>query len=498
MKRLFILFLMVLFLFSLTSKDKKVKRNDLDYYHQKIGVGFSLPEEWNIYTKKNEAPAIFKNFFPDNKKSDESPLFLGMTKNQQFLIRCLVEKIEMDLPSYFKLLNSMIASEGGEVNQAAYYPDAEAVEFQYKITVGNLQLGYKEFLIKNENYFIRLSFWTLDTIFKDLLKQISQIEKSIYVSKPAKNAKRLRWKQPLLNLETLTKSNFDFIKEQSADHQPSLHKFNQDDQCVFYKVQGEKNTVYLLGSIHLGHPDFYPLPDKIEQAFSKSPNIAFEVNLSSLENQLKVQNLANNKKVILPKNKTLEDVLPQDLYDELQNKLNEMKFDIAVYENFQPWFVSIILNAIQVMSLGYVYEYGVDNYFLKKSADKKIYELETFEDQIKIFSEDLNEMEYLQYTLKSFEHNKKKLETLIKSWKKGDIDQLAKMVFTPSHNEDKGKHDKVLDLLYNQRNKKMASKIKEFLKSDQDYFVVIGAGHLIGEESILYFLENEGFQAVRQ
>jgi hypothetical protein len=41
----------------------------------------------------------------------------------------------------------------------------------------------------------------------------------------------------------------------------------------------------------------------------------------------------------------------------------------------------------------------------------------------------------------------------------------------------------------------MTSKIEGFLAGTGRYFVVVGAGHLVGEEGIISLLERRGFSA---
>ena len=41
-------------------------------------------------------------------------------------------------------------------------------------------------------------------------------------------------------------------------------------KAIFWKVTSPTSTVYLLGSIHLGSKDMYPLPKEIEDAFEGS------------------------------------------------------------------------------------------------------------------------------------------------------------------------------------------------------------------------------------
>ena len=47
-----------------------------------------------------------------------------------------------------------------------------------------------------------------------------------------------------------------------------------------WRVAGDPGTVYLLGSIHVGKPDLYPLPQQIEQAFAVSPELVKEIDTS--------------------------------------------------------------------------------------------------------------------------------------------------------------------------------------------------------------------------
>jgi uncharacterized protein YbaP (TraB family) len=40
----------------------------------------------------------------------------------------------------------------------------------------------------------------------------------------------------------------------------------------------------------------------------------------------------------------------------------------------------------------------------------------------------------------------------------------------------------------------MAEKIEEFLADDEIYFVVVGAGHLVGENGLINLLKNQGYE----
>src|SRR5574343_296708 len=64
----------------------------------------------------------------------------------------------------------------------------------------------------------------------------------------------------------------------------------QSKKTFMWEVESDKNKVYLLGSIHIGKEEMYPLPQVIEDAYNESPNIAFEIDITKV-NQMEVMEL---------------------------------------------------------------------------------------------------------------------------------------------------------------------------------------------------------------
>src|SRR6185437_13936994 len=52
-----------------------------------------------------------------------------------------------------------------------------------------------------------------------------------------------------------------------------------------WKVKTPVSTAYLVGSIHMLPPDFFPLPGDIEKAFNKSPTLIVEANIDDRANE---------------------------------------------------------------------------------------------------------------------------------------------------------------------------------------------------------------------
>src|SRR5215467_8851196 len=74
-----------------------------------------------------------------------------------------------------------------------------------------------------------------------------------------------------------------------------------------WKVQGKKNTVYLLGSIHLLKKENYPLPAAMESAFTNCAIVVFEADLSAAEDLTVAMSLMSKSQ--LPEGQTLKDIL---------------------------------------------------------------------------------------------------------------------------------------------------------------------------------------------
>ena len=51
----------------------------------------------------------------------------------------------------------------------------------------------------------------------------------------------------------------------------------------------------------------------------------------------------------------------------------------------------------------------------------------------------------------------------------------------------------IYEILIYDRNRKMVSKIEDFLKTKETYFVIVGAGHLIGGQGIVEILKAKGY-----
>jgi uncharacterized protein YbaP (TraB family) len=78
------------------------------------------------------------------------------------------------------------------------------------------------------------------------------------------------------------------------------------------------------------------------------------------------------------------------------------------------------------------------------------------------------------------------------AWRTGDSGTIASIFSKSIENDEalKAIHRKIMT----DRNRNMARKITAYLKSGRKIFVVVGAGHLVGDEGIIELLKKEGYR----
>ncbi|NMO97939.1 TraB/GumN family protein [Paenibacillus lemnae] len=269
----------------------------------------------------------------------------------------------------------------------------------------------------------------------------------------------------------------------------------EGDGGLLWKVVHGKTTVYVQGTIHLGHEDFYPLAPEIEEAYERSNVILPEINMFEVE----VDEEENNKMALFEDGKNLKDVLSQESYAKLSGIFEKNDMRIEDYENFQPWFVGSLLGELSNQESELAPEYGVDLYFLKRALEdnKKIVELETIESQYDVlsgFSMD-TQVQVLEGTVAAFEDAANSLDQLGYHWIHNNNDAMVDQL----SGSFEGFNDEYQQQMNDIRNVNMANKLDEILQKDdgQTYFAIIGSMHVVINPSVPSELEEKGYEVER-
>lgn len=265
---------------------------------------------------------------------------------------------------------------------------------------------------------------------------------------------------------------------------------SQDKKNFLWKAQSNTANVYLLGSIHVMKKDIYPLDSKIEDAFKRSNTLVVEANISDM-GKIDMQKLLTN--AFYSGNDTLERHVSRETYELIRKETERLGLPIQMINKQKPWIIALTLSSLELMKLGFTPNDGIDMYFLSRAGGKRIVELESVDYQLELFSSfSDNEQElFLIQTLKELKILGHEMDKLLRAWKSGDTKGMEEIISKGS-NEDI-RIGRILEKLNDERNRKMTSRIEEFLKTKDSYFVVVGAAHLVGNKGIIEMLKAKGY-----
>ena len=274
----------------------------------------------------------------------------------------------------------------------------------------------------------------------------------------------------------------------------SVHAYN--DRGLFWQVKSDNATVYLLGSIHYADESFYPLREEIERAFFSSDHLVVEINIDE-QKAMRYRELIRQKGSYQG-DRTIRDEISEETYRQLEYRLNRLGMPMHMVHKQKPGVLVLTLTAVQVMNMGLMPDLGIDAYFLRSASkiNKNIIELETVDEQLDVFLNITDGDLLLREALFSLNEADMLMMDMIFCWKKGDEACLEGILFEDALSSYPS-FVSIYDILFFKRNEDMANDIKTFLGSEGTYFVVIGAGHLVGDKGIPKLLKKSGYKVRR-
>jgi len=264
------------------------------------------------------------------------------------------------------------------------------------------------------------------------------------------------------------------------------------ERHFLWRATGDASTVYLLGSIHFMKKDAYPLSKVIEEAFDRCDTLAVEADINNVgPGTLQMLRRAG----FYEPDDSLANHISRQTYTYVTEESARLGFPAIVLNRQKPWFLGITMSSMELMRSGYDPNYGIDKYFLTRaSGQKKIVELESIEYQISLLAglPDGEQESFLLYAIKDLKSVGEQVDALMAAWGTGDSDRIASILTKSIENDDRLKM--VYKKIMTDRNRNMAKKISMYLKSRNRVFVVIGAGHMVGDEGIIELLKREGYR----
>ena len=270
------------------------------------------------------------------------------------------------------------------------------------------------------------------------------------------------------------------------------HGYARGESSV-WSMKGERNTVYLAGSVHALPKDHAEFPEQLERAYKAANIIVLEVDLDDMNPLDAVKFISTNG--TLPADKSLKDVVGAEPYQRVAALAASLDVPETVIAKLEPWAAALVLTQFALNKTGFDANLGIDMQITERARTdgKPVEGLETVIDQLSVFDNRSFE-EQTRFLLDSADDAPKlteDLQKLIAAWRAGNLRALEKEFL-----KERKKSPELYDALLGVRNRQWLPKIEALLKGDQDYLVVVGALHFVGRDGLLSLLRRDGHKAV--
>jgi len=261
-----------------------------------------------------------------------------------------------------------------------------------------------------------------------------------------------------------------------------------------WQIDGASNSIYLLGSIHMLREKDLPIPSAIYAAYAQAETLIMEIDMDDID-PVAEQALATELGLIQD-GRALPDLMGPELYAEAESLAQALQIPLKLLEKSEPWYAAINVEMMMMMRIGFNPMHGIEFHLSEfaKRANKDIFGLETTRQQLE-FLDGLSletQRDLLIQTLSESMELTGVMDELVDAWRYGDIEFLEKSLLV-----DMQEIDELHETIVVNRNRNWVVKIQELLREKDDYLIIVGALHLVGEEGVPNLLSKRGHK-VRQ
>lgn len=256
-----------------------------------------------------------------------------------------------------------------------------------------------------------------------------------------------------------------------------------------WRLKTDKADVTFLGSIHLLPPGISWRTPVINEALKRAEVVVFEAPEDGSGGRAPDEIM--QEMGTLKDGKALNSLLRADLITRFEEAAWRVNYPAQRLQTYEPWFASVMLELFLYVKKGFSPYYGVDSILSDeaKDDDKTLAYLETVEEQLSYLGGMSRSagLKMLEETVNGILTKPDEIDRLIVAWAAGDaagLDAVAK--------ESMDKVPELVETLLIRRNRAWIPKIEAMIASGKPHFIIVGAAHLAGKDSVIELLRARG------
>lgn len=257
-------------------------------------------------------------------------------------------------------------------------------------------------------------------------------------------------------------------------------------------VRDADSELVLFPTVHALPADLEWLSDAMLEQFDAADEVWFEIDPAALQGP-EMQQIVMQRG--MDPTRPLSQVLAPELHAKFVAATEAIGIPAAQLDPMRPWLASLTLSSMALMQSGFDSNAGVERQLQQRLGEQTVRSLESVEQQIG-FLADLDEptqIELLASTLDEVDGFAEELRAIAEDWAQGDVSGMEDLLV----DEMKAEYPTIYDALFTRRNANWVEMIEQELAGSGTDFVAVGAGHLVGEDSVVAMLERRGWTVER-
>jgi uncharacterized protein YbaP (TraB family) len=254
----------------------------------------------------------------------------------------------------------------------------------------------------------------------------------------------------------------------------------------------------LFGTIHVGRPEFYPLPQSRLERVARADALVLEADVTDTARAI----TATQKYAVFPAGSPgLEQRLPPDLRRRVEALLARNQLDPAPMLRMKPWMLANVLALFEAAQAGYMPALAAEAYLTRiaTSDSKPILEFEGIEQQFELFERApwTTQVAFLEDAVQAIEKGaaRREINRIAQAWENGDRPALERLLAEMRNQGSVGARFTVETILLG-RHEQMVKRIESLMTDGKTYLFAVGSLHLVGPQGLVEMLRARGYTLV--
>lgn len=245
-----------------------------------------------------------------------------------------------------------------------------------------------------------------------------------------------------------------------------------------WKATKQGKTLTLLGAVHYGHEDMYPLPKHIYRQLEGAEALVLELDLAAIS-QREINTILQST--------AISSASEQADMSMLTPTCERVGLNCDNLSLFNPWYQAMIVSGAAFRLQGLTPQHGIDRHILTQSQSLNVYPLESLALQLLEYSQlpRKDQLDMLQAASEQSDglgHDEPLM--LLQAYTRGNQDELRRHFSS---------RPVAFHRTIERKSSTFAKRIHELTASHDRLFVTLGVEHLVAQKGVLTQLAQLGY-----